>query len=105
VTIDEESDRVMHLTVETEPPDQFPVMESAMRVDYGTVRISGDTYLLPVSAEIVAKERPQVVETKGIQTGASAPTFPKNYPGMRYRNLVEFRNYRKFTADSKVSFQ
>jgi hypothetical protein len=52
-------------------------------LEYGYVPIDGKNYLLPVTSENMACFR-----------GSSDCT----------RNLIEFHNYRKFTADSSVTF-
>jgi hypothetical protein len=52
--------------------------------DYDFVRLAvGKEFLLPVEAEVLSCER-----------GTSSCT----------RNKIEFRNYRKFAADSEVTF-
>jgi hypothetical protein len=56
-------------------------VESA--VDYSPVRIGTDTALLPVHAESL-----------GCQRGANACS----------KNVIDFRNYRKYTANSTITF-
>lgn len=63
-------------------PSTFPVDHAEMTLDYGPVRISGKEYLLPTKTENLACFR-----------GQSACT----------RNETEFRNYRRFSAESNIS--
>jgi len=84
VWIDPETSRVLRVEIQARNlPSGFPmeVVESA--VDYSWVRIAGESALLPVHAESL-----------GCQQGAKACN----------RNIIDFRNYRKYTADSKIIF-
>ncbi len=56
-------------------------VESA--VDYSFVRIGAEPVLLPVHAE-----------SPGCQRGTNSCS----------RNRIDFRNYREYTADSKITF-
>lgn len=84
VWIDPESSRVLRVEIQARNlPYDFPmdVVESA--VDYSWVRIGGESVLLPVHAESL-----------GCQRGAHSCN----------RNIIDFRNYHKYTADSKIIF-
>ena len=82
IWIHEKTARV--LRIETEafnlPPD-FDLDTVEMTVDYGFVRIGGEEYLLPVESENLACWR-----------GSNNCS----------RNKIEFRNYRKFGAESTI---
>ena len=82
IWIHEKTARV--LRIETEafnlPPD-FELDTVEMTVDYGFVRIGGEEYLLPVASENLACWR-----------GSNNCS----------RNKIEFRNYRKFGAESTI---
>ena len=65
-------------------PRDFAYDGNAESIEYGFVNIDGRPYLLPVNS---------VNESCG--TGTSNCT----------RNVIQFRNYRKFSADSNVTFQ
>ena len=82
IWIHEKTARV--LRIETEvfdiPPD-FDLDTVEMTVDYGFVRISGEEYLLPITSENLACWR-----------GSNNCS----------RNKIEFRNYRKFGAESTI---
>lgn len=83
VWIDEENQRVLRVEMQARqiPPD-YPMHVVEMTVDYGMVRIAAQDYLLTVRAGNLACKRDSL---------------------SCIRNDTEFRNYRKFTADSNVS--
>lgn len=84
VWIDGETGRVLRIEQHTTsmPPD-FSLSRADAILEYGFVEIEQKSYLLPASAD-----------TSGCMSGSGACT----------RNEIEFRNYRKFTADSSVTF-
>ena len=100
VYIDPSSSRVLRLTMEVDPPPDFPVRETTTAIDYDFRTIGGEQYLLPVRAEVrvfeVASE--EVLKRFSLNDAATLRR------GVRYRNMVEFRNYRKFSTDSKLTF-
>jgi hypothetical protein len=65
-------------------PSSFPYDRTEVTIEYGFVRIELGTYLLPVEGE---------------NTGC---TRGSNHCS---RNTIAFRNYRKFTAESSISFE
>jgi len=84
VWIDKETHNVMRIEEQTAPmPTSFPFDKAESVVAYGFVRIDGNTYPLPVHSEILTCQR-----------GSSTCT----------KNEIDFRNYRKFGADSTVTF-
>jgi hypothetical protein len=84
IWIDKESRRVLRIEQRADGlPASFGVERAETRIDYGFVRIESGTYLLPVEGE-----------TTGCGRGAAKCS----------RNTVSFRNYRKFSADSKTSY-
>ena len=82
VYVDKETERVLRIYMKAEniPPD-FPMREAETRLDYDFVDISGNDYLLPLRARIRMREGTTLA-----------------------RNEVEFRLYRKFSADTTISF-
>ena len=82
VWIHEETASALRVEIEAFnlPPD-FSLDTVEMTVDYGYVRISGREYLLPVESESLACWR---------GTNQCA------------RNKIQFRNYRKFSAESTI---
>jgi len=84
VWIDAETRNVMRIEEQTGPlPASFPFDKAETVVAYGFVRIDGKTYPLPVHSEILTCQR-----------GSSTCT----------KNAISFQNYRKFAADSTVTF-
>jgi len=82
--VDKETFNVMRIEEQTAPlPTSFPFDKAESVVEYGFVRIDGKAYPLPVSSEILTCQR-----------GSSTCT----------KNDINFRNYRKFGADSNVTF-
>lgn len=80
--IDKETRRVLRIEMQSiRLPDEFPVEKMEWAVDYDFVRIGGQPYLLPVHAENLACFR-----------GGWTCT----------RNVIDFRNYRKFTSESQI---
>lgn len=82
IVIDKATNRVLRISLEADniPPD-FPVRQSSEVLDYDFVKIGDRESLLPVAAEF-----------RSLANHTSA------------RNLVEFRNYRQFSTDTKFSF-
>ena len=62
------------------PPD-FPVLSSSTTLDYGFADIAGGSYLLPLHAE--TRMRTRETDT---------------------RNEVDFQSYKKFVADSSITY-
>ena len=63
-------------------PEKFPVRNSATSLDYGFADVGGRRYLLPLRAEV--------------RMGTSS---------MQTRNEVEFHSYKKFGAESSITFE
>ncbi len=84
VWIDKETARVLRIEMEAAGiPKAFPMDHVETAVDYAPVRLETQTYLLPVHAENLMCERDSSICSK---------------------NVIDFRNYRKFGADSKITF-
>ncbi len=84
IWIDKENYRVLRIeTSARNIPKGFPLDTVESAIDYDYVMISGNNYLLPVRAEALSCER-----------GTSGCS----------RNVIEFRNYRKYGADSSITF-
>jgi hypothetical protein len=64
-------------------PSNFPFDKAESVVAYGFVDLDGKTYPLPVHSEILTCQRGSSVCTK---------------------NEIRFQNYRKFAADSNITF-
>jgi hypothetical protein len=84
VWIDKETHNVMRIEEQTGPlPASFPFDKAELVVGYGFIRIDGNTYPLPAHSEILTCQRGSTICTK---------------------NDIDFRNYRKFAADSNITF-
>jgi hypothetical protein len=84
VWIDKETRRVLRFEQRTlGMPRDYPLSKAASVMEYAFVKIDQKTYLLPAKGENV-----------GCFSGS----------GTCKRNVIEFRNYRKFEAESKVKF-
>lgn len=84
VWIDKDTHNVMRIEETTGPlPASFPFDKAETVVEYSFVRIDGKTFPLPVHSEILTCQR-----------GSSSCT----------KNEINFQNYRKFTADSTITF-
>jgi hypothetical protein len=85
VWIDKQTSRVLRIEQEARNmPPLFPFDTVETAVDYGFVRLAAtEEYLLPVESE-----------TLNCQRGSS----------LCARNKIEFRNYRKFGAQSSITF-
>lgn len=85
VWLDKETSRVLRLEMEARSiPLLFPFDKIESATDYDLIRLSTtQQFLLPVSAEVLSCE-----------SGSTRCT----------RNRIEYRNYRKFGAESGISF-
>jgi len=84
IWVDKETHRVLRIEQRAvDLPRNFMYDNCVDTLVYGYVNIDGKPYLLPIQSE---------------NTGCLAGTNECN------RNVIEFRNYRKFTADSNVTF-
>jgi hypothetical protein len=84
IWVDKESSRVLRIELSAQNvPRAFPLDTVESAIDYDFVLIGDNKYLLPVHSEALSCER-----------GTSDCT----------RNVIDFRNYKKFTADANITF-
>jgi hypothetical protein len=84
IWIDKDNYRVLRIELEARSmPRTFPLDTVESAVDYDYVMIGGNKFLLPVHSENLSCER-----------GTSDCS----------RNVIDFRNYRKFGADTSITF-
>jgi hypothetical protein len=84
IWIDKETRRVLRIDQKAQSiPRDFPYDRLQSILNYGFVKIGDKSYLLPVQNESIAC------------LGVS---------GSCQRNVIEFRNYRQFTAESDIKF-
>ena len=82
IWIDTETKRVLRLEASNDGiPAGFPISLSENAVEYDWITIAGERYLLPIRAEILLGKDSQKIYT---------------------RNIIEFRNYRRFEAKIKI---
>jgi len=86
-----EGNIVLRLTTEADPPKDFPLQDVTHLLDYGPVEIAGQRFILPVHAEMQTRMSEDFMKY-GREGGASKQVF--------LRNSVDFREYRKYTAES-----
>jgi len=86
ITFDRETARVLELEMNSRDfPRGFPIEIVTSKTKLGQVRIGDNEYFLPVEAEVSSC-------TAGVDPVCT-------------RNVSEFRDYRKFTADSSIKFE
>ena len=82
VYIDKETEQAIRIVTEAENiPRDFPLQDARTRLDYEFMEIAGGTYLLPLKARVSMRDG-----------------------RFLSRNDVEFRLYRKFSAEASISF-
>jgi hypothetical protein len=84
IWIDQDTFHVLRIYEHTDSlPTNFPFDKAESTLDYRFVRIDGANYALPIHSEILTCQR-------------ASPNCTKNE--------INFQNYRKFGADSKITF-
>jgi hypothetical protein len=85
VWVDKGTKRVLRIeTQAVKIPKLFPLDTVESAIDYDVVRLGTGDYLLPVKAENL-----------GCQRGTS----------QCFRTVIEFRNYKKFSGESSITFE
>ena len=81
IFIEEGANVIWRLTVEPEPPATFPVQGIHQVLDYRYVDLSGQSFLLPVNGTVIMRA-----------------------DGIGNKNEIDFRSYRKYSADATITF-
>jgi len=82
VAVDAENQQVLRLSMEAEEiPASFPIRFASTALEYDYATIAGRSFLLPARAVVEMKEG-----------------------RMTMRNDIQFRQYRRFSTDTKLSF-
>jgi hypothetical protein len=82
VYVDKETERTLRIKMDAEDiPSTFPIQQASSRLDYDYIDISTVPHLLPLKAEVRMRSGREL-----------------------NRNDVEFRLYRKFSAEATISF-
>jgi hypothetical protein len=83
IYVDRDTMAVMRITLEAEDiPPSFPIQEARTRLDYDFSKIGDSEFVLPLMAEMRMREGKLMV-----------------------KNEVEFRLYRRFSADAAITFE
>jgi len=83
VYVDRDTHAVVRVTLKADGiPPTFPIQEADDRLDYDLTDINGRQYMLPMMAQV------------HLRAGR-----------VNQRNDIEFRNYRKFSADTNLKFE
>ncbi len=83
IYIDSNSYAIRRISIEAENvPAAFPVQESSIMVDYDVVAVGAHDYMLPISAEMLVRMGKRSL----------------------VRNEINFRDYRRFGAESSIKF-
>lgn len=91
-----DSHMVWRLTTEADDiPADFSIRQSSTTVEYDYADVGGKRFLLPSKAETNMLYQPS-------RTGDSR--LERELRPKLMRNLLQFRNYRKFAVDSEVDF-
>lgn len=72
---------IWRITVDPDPPATFPVQNIHEQIDYRFVALSGQEFLLPVNGSVVMRA-----------------------DGVGSKNEIDFRSYRKYSADTSITF-
>ncbi len=82
VFIDKEDLKVMRITLTAEDLGSFPIREVTLKLIYGPARIGDSDFVLPLQAELRSSDDRRFL----------------------VKNNIEFRMYRKFGADTSITF-
>jgi len=81
--VDKDTHVILRISLEaTDIPASFPIQEAGDTLDYGYQNLSGVDFLLPLKAQVYLR-----------------------HDRVRSRNDIEFRLYRKYSADAKITFE
>jgi hypothetical protein len=82
IYVDRDTEMILKFTLEAEDiPPSFPIGQATTALDYDYTKIGDQEYLLPLKAEVRMRQGKLLT-----------------------RNLVEFHLYRKFGADTSITF-
>lgn len=93
VFADRETDTVLRVTTEAETPPDFPLQDTTHRLEYGLVAIGGEQFVLPIQGEMQSRASQDFVEY-GRLGGNSRQILMRNH--------VDFKAYRRYTADAEL---
>ena len=83
IYVDKKTHKILRISLDaTDIPASFPVQEASDTLDYGYQNLSGQEFLLPLKAQVYMRHGRE-----------------------RDRNEIEFRLYRKYSADAVIKFE
>ncbi|HJZ98571.1 MAG TPA: hypothetical protein VKE70_18805, partial [Candidatus Solibacter sp.] len=93
---------VFRWTVESEPPEGFPITQSSLWMEYDYRLVDSAQHLVPIRSEMQSVER-----------GLSREKLEKLPPRVRAiysrpqrrQNVIDYKNYRRFSTESTVTFK
>jgi len=94
---------VFRWTVESDPPEGFPMTQSSLQMEYDYRTVDSAEYLVPVRSEMESVQRSGIPREK-------LDKLPSRLRAMysrpeRRRNVIEYKNYRRFSTESTVTFK
>lgn len=81
IFIEEGPNVVWRITVDPDPPASFPMQNIHQVLDYRYTELSGQKFLLPLNGTVVMRA-----------------------DGVGSKNEIDFRSYRKYSADTSITF-
>jgi hypothetical protein len=81
VFVDKGSNEIWRISVEPEPPASFPMQNIHEALDYRYTDVGGQQFLLPQKSEVIMRA-----------------------DGVGTKNDLEFRSYKKYSADATITF-
>lgn len=91
--VDRETNAILRVTMDADVPKDFPLQDSTHLLDYGTFNIAGQSFLLPLHAEVQLMASQEFVNSGLVGRGTKQATF---------RNTVDFTDYRRYAADATL---
>ena len=93
VYADRETKTVLRVTTAAEAPPDFPLQDVTHILDYASVSIAGEQFVLPIYSEMQSRASEEFFKYGTSSVGSRQ---------LMMRNRIDFRGYRKYTADSEL---
>jgi hypothetical protein len=81
VLVEKGTNVIMRITLTAEPPADFPMQDIHQVLDYRYVDLSGQKFLLPQNGTVISRAS-----------------------GVGSKNEIDFRSYKKYSADATINF-
>src|SRR5262249_17260644 len=93
---------VFRWTVESEPPEGFPITQSSLWMEYDYRMVDSAQHLVPIRSDMPSTER----GLSGEKLEKLPPRARAIYSRpQRRQNVIEYKNYRRFSTESTVTFK